>query len=92
MASDLVVKLGRCKYLSIMCNKRFCGLDPMVGQLWVRARHGVLRFNRENFDKIPEIDPKNCTPQCLNYTEAEKFLPRVIKERKKEKKRAFRLW
>lgn len=70
MDSDLVVKLGRCRYLGLKTNKWFCGYD---------------------LGPEDEINPSSCTPQCPYYIEAEKFLPRVIRERKKERKRFLRL-
>lgn len=70
MADNLVVKLGRCRYLGLKTNKWFCG-HPLGTK--------------------GEIHPTNCTPQCPYYLEAEKFLPRVIREKKVKRKRAFRL-
>lgn len=88
--SDLVVKLGRCRYLSLVRNKWFCALDPLSSNLWEVGPRGVRTFNLKVFESIPELDTKKCI-DCFSYIEAEKFLPREIREKKVRRNRAFRL-
>lgn len=90
MAQDLVVKMGRCRYLSLISGKWFCALEPLTGSVWMKVPHGRI-LNISVFEKIPAIDPmKNCIG-CLSYIEAEWFLPRVIREKKSERRRSLRL-
>lgn len=90
MARDLVLKLGRCRYLSLIRNKWFCGLDPLSSGLWETGPRGIQTFKIKVFESLPEIDPEKCL-DCLSFIEAERFLPRLIRETIRERKRAFRL-
>jgi len=89
MTDNLVVKLGRCRYLSLISGKWFCALGPLSGSVWMKVPHGRI-LNSSVFEKIPAINPMKDCIECLSFFEAERFLPRVISERK-VRKRSCRL-
>lgn len=74
-------KPNNCKYLSIICNKWFCGLDKRCSYIF-RLKNKEPVFNDSVFNSIPHLDLNKCNG-CITYVETENFSPTEANNRHK---------